>query len=368
MVLTRCVTAGRQQDSDGSTIAVTFKVLLSSELMIPHTKLGIMFGEPLSDWQEVRVEMCEEVAAAPPAVNNNDDGQYRLMVGYLCFPRELVGKTIPYKYVSFQPDKVVKFEHIHTGVGSGTANRCLIVPQVEAGFTKYDDVILCEDGKDWIGRLRMGRQRATNWMLPRPSELVDPQIDFTAALETFEAVVKAHGPDGARVCSEDGRSSPYTFHKQITAPVNAYFRNLIRNLRKDVNNNSSSPDGGKLLRSAIYICLIRASKVCSPTFSPEDSLLIFETFRLACAEPRQPVSAWSVVPLREDIQRQVCDALKQLVTKFVHRPDPRWTPATVKKHGNWIAVIPFIHRWDVVGARDLNWLDLTDWKRQHRFR
>ena len=242
------------------------------------------------------------------------------------------------------------------------------MPQVEAGFTKYDDVILCEDGKDWIGRLRMGRQRATIWMLPRQSELVDPQFDFAAALETFEAVVKAHGPDGARVCSEDGRSSPYTFHKQITAPVNAYFRNLIRNLRKDVNNNSSSPDGGKLLRSAIYICLIGASEVCSPTFSPEDSLLIFETFRLACTEPRQPESAWSVVPLREDIQRQVCDALKQLVTKFVHRPDPRWTPATVKKHGNWIAVIPFIHRWDVVGARDLNWLDLTDWKRQHRFR
>ena len=352
----KAVLTSRQHNTDdGTTIAVTFKVLLSSELMLPDTKLGIVFGQPLSDWHEVRVVMSEE----PAGIKFKDDS-YRLMVGELGFLRELVGRTIPYKYVAFLLDRVVKYEYIHL-LGNGKADRCLIVPQVEAGFTKYDDVILGEDLHNRLERLRKGRSLATVSMLPRRTELADPQFNVEAALATFEAVVRAHGPDGTKICIAN-RSYRYTLD-QVADPINAYMGNLIKSLQMEVNNNSSR-GGRNLLRSAVYICLIGASKLCSYAFSPEDSLLIFEAFFLTCEDQlEQESAAWSM-----SLGGEVCDALKQLVTRFVHLPGYKCTRPTLQQHGNWIAVMPFIHRWDVTGATDTDWLDLRDWKMQHRFR
>ena len=354
-VLTMRVSPG-QDDRDGSTLSVTFKVLLSSELMLPNTRLGIVFGEPLSDWQEVRVEMSEE----NPAVKI-EDGRYQLMVGDLCFPQQLVGKTIPYKYVAFEPGRVVKFEGIHAyGTGIAKANRCLIVPNGQVGFTQYDDVILCDDWDDRFDRQNAGRFFATIWMLPRPAELANPQFDFVAALDKFEAVVRAHGPGGARVCIGDRSKYRYTsdlFYKGKSV-ISTYFGKWIKIIENAVNTNSR--DGGKLLRSALYVCLIAASKCCSYQLSPDDRLLIFEAF-FACTDELQQESVLQSVEVRQ----QVCDGLKQLVKKFVSLSA---YAVDSQKRGNWIAVIPFIHRWDPVDVRDSNWLDLTEWKRENRLR
>ena len=355
-VLTRRVSMGHE-DSDSSTMIVTFKALLSSELMIPSTKLGILFGEPLSDWQELLVEMSKEAVRI-------EDPKYRLVVGYLTFPQELVGRAIPYKYVAFKHVTVVKHEYLHA-FSSANANRCLIVPGVEAGFTKYDDVILCEDPVDKRERLRRGRYAATLWMLPRPpAELDYPQFDFAAALATFEAVVSAHGPDGTRVCVGDQLYTCTVDHLfKVTAPVNEYVGSLIRNLREYMTNRSSR-DGGTLLRSTIYICLILASTRCSFQLLAADSLLIFEAF-LAFADQLEQDSTLVPSIVGGEVRPEVCAALRQLVKKFVSQPAANAVNA--HQQGNWIAVIPFIHRWDLAVVRDWDWLDLTDWK-LHRVR
>ena len=370
VLLTRCVSQG-QDDRDRSTVTVTFKALLSQELMIPNTRLGIVFGPPLSGWQELLVDMREEA----PAVNI-EDGTYRLMVGDLCFPQQLVGKTIPYKYVAVDPGGCAIFEYIHAHF-DGKSNRCLIVPDFNVGFTKYDDVILSEGWAFKLERLHRGRFLATYYMLPSLTELANPQFDFASALDQFEAVVRAHGPDQTKVCI-DNRSHRYTFDAlyKATAPVDSYVGDLIKILRKAVNNNSceggkvlrstlnnSNCDKGTLLRSVIYICLIAASKCYSYRLSSGDHLLIYEAF-FACTDELQQGSA--VLPAVE-VRKQVCDALKELVKKFV----PLYQTATVndqKKRGNWIAAVPFIHCWDPVDVRDSDWLDLTDWKRQNQFR
>ena len=352
-VLTRRVSMGHE-DSDSSTMIVTFKALLSSELMIPSTKLGILFGEPLSDWQELLVEMSKEAVRI-------EDPKYRLVVGYLTFPQELVGRAIPYKYVAFKHVTVIKHEYLHA-FSSANANRCLIVPGVEAGFTKYDDVILCEDPVDKRERLRRGRYAATLWMLPRPPPELDyPQFDFAAALATFEAVVSAHGPDGTRVCVGDQLYTCTVDHLfKVTAPVNEYVGSLIRNLREYMTNRSSR-DGGTLLRSTIYICLILASTRCSFQLLAADSLLIFEAF-LAFADQLEQDSTLVPSIVGGEVRPEVCAALRQLVKKFVSQPAANAVNA--HQQGNWIAVIPFIHRWDLAVVRDWDWLDLTDWKLQ----
>ena len=371
VLLKMCVSLG-QNDQDGSMMTVTFKVLLSSELMLQNTRLGIVLGQPLSDWQEVRVEMSEE---APEA--KIEDGRYRLMVGDLCFPKQLVGTIIPYKYVAVDPDGGAKFEYIHIlGDAYRTANRCLIVPDGQVGFTKYDDVILCEGWDDLFERLSKGRFLATNYMLPRLAELANPQFDFAAALDKFGAVIRAHRSDGARICINDCSVNRFTsdpFYRG-TSPINSYVGSLFKILRKAVNNNScdgekvlrstvnnSNRAKGTLLRSAIYLCLIVASKLCSYQLSSEDQLLIFEAF-FVCADELEEES---VLLSSAEVKKQVCDALQQLVKKFVHQPLYQ-NAINDKKRGNWIAVIPFIHRWDPI--RDSGWLDLTDWKRQNQFR
>ena len=125
--------------------------------------------------------------------------------------------------------------------------------------------------------------------------------------------------------------------------------------------NNSNRAKGTLLRSAIYLCLIVASKLCSYQLSSEDQLLIFEAF-FVCADELEEES---VLLSSAEVKKQVCDALQQLVKKFVHQPLYQ-NAINDKKRGNWIAVIPFIHRWDPI--RDSGWLDLTDWKRQNQFR
>ena len=175
----------RRPDSayEQPTIKVTFQVLLSKGMTIPDSRVVILFGNPLSDWETVLVEM------KPMRLDAKiDNGNYVFMVGDLQFPQELMGKTIPYKYVVIKEKGPVSWEYVFYFNQNKIADRCLIVPDVPS-FVKYDDVILPENLKDknFGEEVRKGRSFATRWMLPRPSELDDPNFDLEDYLNVFKA-------------------------------------------------------------------------------------------------------------------------------------------------------------------------------------
>ena len=168
-----------QADTD---IKVTFEVLLSKEMNFPNSKVRILFGKPISDWETQMVEMeVKEIISA----------EFVYLTGILTMSRNFQSKNIPYKYIVEKQNGDIVYEHIHAESTNGeVVNRCLSVPSnVKTKFTKFDDVILGENrpkDRPAVHVLQLqGRQTATKWMLPRPSELDDSLFDFNAAFDRF---------------------------------------------------------------------------------------------------------------------------------------------------------------------------------------
>ncbi len=240
------------------------------------------------------------------------------------------------------------------------ADRCLIVPNVSSSFAKYDDVILKEDWSNAHERVGKGRSVATTWMLPRPSELDDAGFDLWAAKERFEQVVRAHEPQGTKICSESF-SYPYNpMYYSAARQVEIHIRNFLRRLKNYLKQERQ--ENGKILKAVIYICLVRKSKYCF-TFQLDDYLDIFKVFFNSSevlfndGSPLPKVSG--------GFQEQVCEALKSLVQDFVGVPV---YSNDCSNRGNWIYAIPFIHRWDLPERIDATWLKLKEWKQNLKSR
>ncbi len=332
-------------EDDSMPIRLSFEVLLSPEMSLPDSRLVICFGPPLSDWETECVEMRPK---------SDIGGGYILMVGVYDFPKSLIGKTIPYKYVAVGKD-VAEWEHIFYSSGDGSpVNRCLVVPEVESHFTKFDDVVLGRKASD----MTKGRHMATFWMLPGLKEFSNPNFSLSTVIERFEKVLEAHG--NIRVCIKDSRSvvySPKGYNVRKQAEI--YMERCMDRLKEGMDDKDC--DMGHILRAATYICLIRKSQLMAQKFSVEHYQLLFRAFHgcslAVCNDASLPVS------MDGEIQTRACMALKQLVTDFVDRERHRDDDS-----GNWIYVVPFIHRWDQPNRNDGDWLKLDNWKKNIHFR
>jgi hypothetical protein len=332
----------------GDTIEVTFEVLLAKEMNLPDSKVVIVFGPPVSDWES------EDVLMSKVDLPVIDNGNFIFLTGVLHLSRDLIGKTIPYKYVVRTARKEI-WEHIEIASAYQVVNRCLIVPKVESKFTKFDDAILTYSWCfDIEAKTRRGREVATTWMLPRPSELDDPNFDFSLALQRFDDVIKAHGSNGTKVCI-GGYSKPFNpFEYSVESVVQRHLANFLRRLRTYLKESS---DQGKVLRAVLYICLVGNTKTLKID-QFEDFLIIFEAFR-TCSEI---LFDESLLPesIEGDVQIELVESLKKIVKDFVTLPVN--SSNTVEVRGDWIYVMPFIHHWDVTERPDSTWLFLAGWK------
>jgi hypothetical protein len=330
------------------TIEVTFEVLLAKEMNLPGSEVVIVFGPPVSDWES------EDVLMSKVDLPVIDKGNFIFLTGVLHLSRDLIGKTIPYKYV-VRAGRTCAWEYIDLPLVTQVVNRCLIVPKVESQFTKFDDAILTDSFCfDIEAKTRRGREVATTWMLPRPSELDDSNFDFSLALQRFADVIKAHGPNGTKVCI-GGYSKPFNpFEYSVENVVRNHLLNFLKRLRTYLKESSEQ---GKVLRAVLYICLVGNTKTLKID-QFDDFLIIFEAFR-TCSEI---LFDESFLPesICGEVQNELVESMKKIVKDFVALPINN--PNTAEVRGNWIFVIPFIHHWDVVDRPDSGWLYLTAWK------
>jgi hypothetical protein len=332
-------------------ITVIFEVLLSDEMSLPPGSfLGICFGPPLSDWTPVDVIMT------PKSGNNGDT--YTLMTGVYNFPRRLLAKTVPYKYVVARQDPYCEeWEYIHDNPDQGpTKNRCLIVPDVVSQFTKLDDVVLSEDRCNGYPRVMRGRAEAAFRMLPRPEEYMDPDFSHSAVLERFEQVLKAQAE--TRVCLGDERFElfrPSGYNAVKAETVKRYMKHCVDCLMNILGENGDNVC--HIMRVITYICVVK-SRLGDYKFTLDNYQLMFRAFR-GCAQKLCDDASLSWVSLESEMQAKACDALKLLVSSFVDLKQPRCED---NSWGNWVYVIPFIHRWDAPERNDTEWLMLDTWK------
>ena len=264
----------RQLSPSEDNIEVTFEVLLSQEMTSPNGVVGIAFGPPLSDWKTQMVEMRVK-EGAPHLMPEN----YTPLIGVLSLPRDCQSKNIPYKYTVTKESGCV-WEHIQIEKNEGKhVNRCLLVPSnIQNRFTKFDDVILADNKLrlffDSVNLQRLGREAATNWMLPHPDEIDDPAFDFTAALEQFQLVVNTHGENGTSLCLGDDPKRKHNPSKyNVGDLVETYLNNYLKLLDTFLGQN----DSAKLLRATLYLLLLfdQTKKEMTTKFC----LKIFEAFR-----------------------------------------------------------------------------------------
>jgi len=352
-VETTLKTIGPKPMENEDYIKVIFEVLLANEMSFPESFLGICFGPPLSDWTPVDVTLSPK--------NGNSGETYTLMTGVYDFPRFLLGKTIPYKYVVFNSWAQCKWEHIHDIPDHGQMkNRCLIVPDVESQFTKFDDVVLSKDQRDVFDRVTRGRLQAALRMLPRPEDFMDSDFSLSAVLKRFEQVLEAQVE--SRVCVDNERSykfMPPGYYAVKVQTEKCYMEHCLNCLVHLVAENGDNVR--LILRMITYICLIK-SRLGDYQFTVDNYQLMFKAFR-GCAG--QLCDEASLSWVSGEMQAKACDALKLLVRNFLDLKRPRYED---NSQGNWISVIPFIHRWDLPDRNDTDWLKLDTWKTNLRCR
>ena len=299
----------RHEESD---IEVTFEVLLSPEMASFVKNVFIIFGSPLSDWNTQMVQMRQK--------ENVEPGNYIYLTGTLPLNLKYKSKSIPYKYVVKNEEGNVKWEDINIAASSigGEINRCLVVPdKVESKFTKFDDVILPKGVKNHLQSQRQGREVATRWMLPSPKDFDDPDFDFEAICERFSLVIKTFGNNGTRLCVGE---TPRGFFNPSGFSIESVVSKQLKNFFKRFETYLDENDLGKLLRIALYFCVVSIYQVGNAKFFQIDELgqflIIFEAFR-RCKEmlPNQLPRS-----IDGDIQGRICDALKKLVQSFVNLP------------------------------------------------
>ena len=340
------------EGDDDTTIRLRFEVLLSPEMTIPDSRLVICFGPPLSDWNTECVVMSPKSDKVP--------GNYVLMAGVLDFPRRLVGKTIPYKYVVVGDDRPPEWEHIFLAPDTeAIVNRCLIVPDKGSQFSKFDDVIFSKTSNKF-----KGWAVATKLMLPTWKNFTSPDFSLASVLERFEQVLAAHAK--RRICVGKyylsfAYKSPGDMVKKQAE--NWYLEDCLKQLKVCLDNNNG--DMVVLLRLATYICLIRKSSFVAYQFNEELYQLMFRAFN-GCSQLLWDDASSLMLSMDRELQDKACEALKLLVTNFVDRKLYEYVEG--KDSGNWIYVVPFIHRWDRSNRNDQDWLKLDKWKENLSFR
>lgn len=303
-------------DASDDDLTVTFEVLLSPSMSKPDSKVWIAFGPPLSQWDAAMVEM--NVKPGTPEII--EPGKYRYLVGVLPLNRKHQNKSIPYKYVVQGKDGELEWEFIKfAGFGDAILNRCLMVPEKSGKFfTKFDDVILSKDAEEKLrGNIhalqKLGRAEASKWMMPRPIDFDDLDIDFEAALDRFKKVIAAHGNNGTIVCVGDEpkvkfNPSLYKIEISIQNYIDAWFQRLSECLQQE------AVDVGKVFRFAIYLTLLWEMKLAQIN-EKKNLLTIVNAFHQATEFLFQPQEI--LKSISGELQLRVVESLRKLVQDFV---------------------------------------------------
>lgn len=293
-----------QESALGDEIEVNFEVLLSKEMNIPKSKVRIVFGPPLSDWNTQLVEMKAKTEKPVIPENHvfykNDRiqlGNCRFLTGVLFLPKEFQNRNIPYKYIVVTESNAVIWEHIALANNEGKeVNRCLLVHNqiTKNYFVKFDDIILGSTLSDFpLGFIfqRLGRETASLWMMPRPSELDNPNFDFESALERFEQVIKSHGSNGTCLCLGDvpcRKLNPVGY--SVSEQLNKYRDNFLKRFSAYLQ----SDDVRKLLRTTLWLLLLVHQR--NIHLNPDNSLKLLHSFELcqnALFDPDDQVGKFS---------------------------------------------------------------------------
>ena len=163
-----------------------------------------------------------------------------------------------------------------------------------------------------------------------------------------------------KTCVQDeprGSHTPKSF--QIKPIVERQVKELFQQFKFFLKEQNQL----KILRTALYLCLLSASKYLF-IHELDQFLPIFEALRL-CGELLFEPGQISVT-IEGEIQNQVVDALKKLVKDFVNLQVSTWGNENFADRGNWLYAIPFIHQWDLSGEKTTNWLHLKTWKQNLR--
>jgi hypothetical protein len=306
-------------------------------------KLGkdvyIIIGPPLSDWKCLMVKMTRK-EDAPEVIQ---PGGFVYLTGTLPLNIEYKSKSIPYKYIVTDTNGHATWESIyHSTLKGGEVNRCLVVPnRTEARFFKFDDVILPKEAKTPSPLQQKGREMATKLMLPRPSHFRSPAFDFEQIWERFDQVIKTHGHNGTKLCIGD---DPKGYFNPSYYNVDSIVKNQLNNFFKAFGPSVQEKKDNKetLFRMVIFFCLTAAKTNFFSLNMRDQYMALFDIF-------------WSnkdLIPdnlpesIHGEIQIKIVESLKKIVQDFVDLPINVWSAAELAHCGNWIFVMPFIHRWD----------------------
>jgi hypothetical protein len=208
-----------------------------------------------------------------------------------------------------------------------------------------------------------GRAEAAFRMLPRPEEFMDPDFSLSAVLERFEQVLKAQAE--TRVCLGDERYELFRLSGYIDVKAETekcYMKQCVDCLMNVLGENSDNVC--HIMRVITYICLIK-SRLGDYKFTLDNYQLMFRAFR-SCTRKFCDDASLSWVPWESgEMQAKACNVLKLLVSSFVDLKQPR---SEDNSRGDWIYVMPFIHRWDAPDRNDTEWLKLGTWKSNFRSR
>jgi hypothetical protein len=306
-------------------------------------KLGkdvyIIIGPPLSDWKCLMVKMTRK-EDAPEVIQ---PGGFVYLTGTLPLHIEFKSKSIPYKYIVMDSNCRATWESIHhSTLKEGEVNRCLVVPdRTETRFFKFDDVILPKDTQTPSFLQQKGREMATKWMLPRPKNFRSSTFDFEQIWGRFELVIKTHGPNGTKLCIGDdpnGYFNPYNYNVDSTA------KNLLNNFFKAFGQSVQDKKDNKeiLLRMVIFFCLAAAKTKFFSLNMRDQYLALFDIFW----RNKDLIPGHLPESIHGEIQIKIVESLKKIVQDFVDLPINVWSAAELTDSGNWIFVMPFIHRWD----------------------
>ena len=296
------------EDND---IEVTFEVLLSPEMLLHGRTVCMAFGPPLSDWTLAMVQMKQKEGT--PVI---EPGSYLYMTGVLPLNIKHKCMSIPYKYVIKDEQGNIEWENIEMAYKfDGNINRSFVVPDKVKKFTKYDDVILPKLPTSSYHLQKLGREAAVSWMLSRSNDFNNSKFDFEAALNRLEGIAKSFGSNGMRLCLND---TPKMFFNPQGFTIEYLLQEQIKKeaynlLKTELNSNNFL----KILRLAIYLCLVGATKHYDIK-SLDQFLHIFEAFRVCGDLLFDPDQLEQMIDA--EVSNQISDALKKLVKDFVDFP------------------------------------------------
>ena len=275
------------------------------------------------------------------------------MVGELEYRSDLIGKTIPYKYVVCLQNGEELWEWVHHPSGNGEhANRCLVVPNVENMFVKYDDVVLRDRTENITHQFDRGRNLAVQCMLPQPLAISqNPDLNFSSVLALFEQVITAHS--NKKICYGE-YSQQISSGVTIKNDIRCNYQGLVDMLRGFVATSECDP--AAILRLTVYICLLRNLKSDVIEMDPGDVFVFFKAFHLCSV---MLVNGGVPSKIGDDFQYEIAQALKRLVNDFIGAKH-KYSRDDV---GDWLFAIPFIHCWDNPNTEDMEWLmNIEKWK------